>query len=75
MSVHYRADVPLGLFDPLHLGQVWNGCASIQRVPVLDLTQQEVWVSLQEEEEQASVTDTPQRDKHSTAGHRVKHTS
>lgn len=34
---HYRADVPLGLFDPLHLGEVGYGRASAQRVLVFDL--------------------------------------
>lgn len=34
---HYRADVPLGFFDPLHLREVWYSCASTQRVLVFYL--------------------------------------
>lgn len=36
-SVHYRADVPLGFSDPLHLGQVRYGRASTHRVLVFYL--------------------------------------
>lgn len=57
VSVQYRADVPLGLFNPLHLREVWNGCTSIQRVPVFDLPIKRVWSTAIEEEEQASVSD------------------
>lgn len=34
---HYRADVLLGLFDPLHLREVRYSCASTQRVLVFYL--------------------------------------
>lgn len=34
---HYRADVPLGLFDPRHLRKVRYSCASTQRVLVFNL--------------------------------------
>ena len=34
---HYRADVFLGLFDPLHLREVRYSCASTQTVLVFDL--------------------------------------
>lgn len=34
---HYRADVLLGLFDPLHLREVRYGCCSTQRVLVFYL--------------------------------------
>lgn len=39
---HYRADVPLGLFDPLHLREVWYSCASTHRVLVFYLPEQKV---------------------------------
>lgn len=47
VSFHYRADVLLGLFDPLHLREVRYSCASTQRVLVFYLPNRQlaVWVS------------------------------
>lgn len=38
----YRADILLGVPDPLHLGEVWYGRALAQRVLVLNLSTTQV---------------------------------
>lgn len=63
---HYRADVLLGLFDPLHLGEIRYGRASTHSLLVFDLPDKHFGVFMQRrieegvEEERKSITDTLQ---------------